>query len=244
MSGESVLAVWLLRTAAGGGLLLLACWLWQRRLKEPALRQRLGEWAVAAALVVAVTAALPAWLSIPVPAPRAEAIPAAEAAAEPLAFLALPEPAAEPWGLADVLLAGAAAVAAAMLGHWLLANLAVWWLLRKRRPAPPGVAELFAEMAWPRRTRLVVTDRVEVPFSVGLLRPTVVLPAALVEQATTEELRWVLAHELTHVARQDTRTCWLFILGQVLFSEYAAGGRRVWQVFPTYVGVDRGGLTR
>ncbi|MFO0840849.1 MAG: M56 family metallopeptidase [Gemmataceae bacterium] len=231
---EAGLVGWLARTAVGGGLLLMACWLWQRRLKEPARRQRLGEWAVAAALVVAGTAALPAWLSIPVSAPPAEAPPAAWADAEPVVWLALPEPAgdpagpapvppqpapapAEPWRPADLLLTAYGVVAAVMLGHWLLAHLAVWWLLRKRRPVPPAVAALFAEMAWPRRTRLVVTDRVQVPFSVGLFRPTVVLPAGLVEEATTEELRWVLAHELTHVSRQDTRTCWLFILGQVLF---------------------------
>lgn len=235
---ESVLVSWLVRTAIGGGLLLLACWLWQRRLEEPARRQRLGEWAVAAALVVAVTAALPAWLSIPVPTRPVEA-PPAEGAIVPQAFVMMAEPGpvveqlpeapavspaavekateATPWRLTDVLLVSYGVVAGAMLGHWLLANLAVWWLLRQRSPVSPAVAALFAEMAWPRRTRLVVTDRVQVPFSVGLLRPTVVLPTGLVEQATTEELRWVLAHELAHVARQDTRTCWLFILGQVLF---------------------------
>jgi hypothetical protein len=55
------------------------------------------------------------------------------------------------------------------------------------------------------------------PFSVGLWRPTLVLPARLARQASEEELRWVLAHELTHLERHDTRTCWLFALAQAVY---------------------------
>jgi hypothetical protein len=44
---------WLVHTAVGGGLLLLAACAWMRWTRSPARRQRLGEWAVLAALLLA-----------------------------------------------------------------------------------------------------------------------------------------------------------------------------------------------
>jgi beta-lactamase regulating signal transducer with metallopeptidase domain len=240
---------WLVRTALGGGVLLLACWWWQRRLRSVAQQQRLGEWSVMAALVLAVVSLFPAWLLIPVPDRRSPApappVNQPVALASPdldLAWVVLPDgvldeawPVAEVvappspvetastipwwhrWQWVDAVLVLYGVVALVLLARWLLANVAVWWLLRKRDPISPALAELFAEMCWPLRCRLIVSDRVQVPFSVGLVRPTVVLPASLVEQATTEELRWVLAHELAHLSRQDTRSCWLFVFGQVVY---------------------------
>jgi beta-lactamase regulating signal transducer with metallopeptidase domain/HEAT repeat protein len=50
--------------------------------------------------------------------------------------------------------------------------------------------------------RLVVSDRVRVPFAFGLLRPAIVLPAAA-EDWSDERLRLVLVHEIAHVSRRD-----------------------------------------
>lgn len=58
---------WLLRSAAAGsavfGLTCLAMW----AARQPALRQRLGEWGTAAAVLVALLAWAPAWLVVPAP---------------------------------------------------------------------------------------------------------------------------------------------------------------------------------
>ena len=51
------------------------------------------------------------------------------------------------------------------------------------------------------RPHLFVSPRVQVPLSFGLLRPTVVLPASL-RHASPSELRWIFAHELTHVSQR------------------------------------------
>jgi beta-lactamase regulating signal transducer with metallopeptidase domain len=65
-----VLALWLLRVLLGGGLLLLVTFLLVRKLRQPARRQRVAEWGVVAALVLAVLAVAPSWLLISVePAP-------------------------------------------------------------------------------------------------------------------------------------------------------------------------------
>ncbi len=105
-----------------------------------------------------------------------------------------------------------------LLGRWLLGYLALWRLFRSARPAPESVAGLFATMVHGQRVpRLLVSDRLRVPLSCGLLRPTVVVPAALCEPAATPALRWVFAHELTHLQRRDAWACVLFGLGQAVY---------------------------
>lgn len=69
MSGATVLD-WLLHTLMGGGALLLAARLMMGRLAAPARRQRLGEWAIAAGLLLALLSAAPAWLIVTLPVNR------------------------------------------------------------------------------------------------------------------------------------------------------------------------------
>jgi hypothetical protein len=113
---------------------------------------------------------------------------------------------------------GYAGGAALLLGHWLLGQFALWRLLRRAAPAPPWLNRLLAEMAADRPApRLLVSGRVRVPFSCGLLRPAIVLPARLCETGAPAALRWVLAHELTHLERRDALAALLFGLGRVLY---------------------------
>jgi HEAT repeat protein/beta-lactamase regulating signal transducer with metallopeptidase domain len=53
--------------------------------------------------------------------------------------------------------------------------------------------------------RIVISDRAAMPFTYGLLRPTIVLPASA-EEWTAERRRSVLLHELAHVRRRDLLT--------------------------------------
>jgi HEAT repeat protein/beta-lactamase regulating signal transducer with metallopeptidase domain len=53
-----------------------------------------------------------------------------------------------------------------------------------------------------RDPRLVMTDRVTVPFTCGFLHPTLVVPSSALAW-TDERIRVVLLHELAHVARRD-----------------------------------------
>ena len=129
-----------------------------------------------------------------------------------------PSPGTTPsWSLTGWLLGAYALLAGFMVSRWVLANLAVAWLVRPSKPIPPHLQEVFEEMATDTGSRLRISTRAQSPFSYGLFRPTVVLPHDLVDKATTGELRWVLAHELDHIRRQDTRTCWLFALAGVFF---------------------------
>src|SRR5207244_575201 len=46
---------------------------------------------------------------------------------------------------------------------------------------------------------------------------TVIVPAALCRRHAAARLRWVFAHELTHLERRDAWSCLLFGVGQVVF---------------------------
>jgi beta-lactamase regulating signal transducer with metallopeptidase domain len=107
--------------------------------------------------------------------------------------------------------------AALLFGRWLIGTFLLWRLVCASRPAPQPAALLFAEMAGNLRPvpRLLVARRLRVPVSCGLWRPTVLVPAVWCRRPA--ELRWVFAHELTHLKRRDAWSCLLFGLAQVVF---------------------------
>jgi beta-lactamase regulating signal transducer with metallopeptidase domain len=146
------------------------------------------------------------------PDPETSAEPAAESHTLPSLSLAPLAP------LTAWLGAAYAGVATFLLGRWLLAYVALGRLLRTAEPAPPALVRRLAALAPGRRLpRLLVSNRLRVPLSCGLLRPTVVVPAGLCQPHATRMLRWVLAHELTHLERRDTWACLLFGLGQAVY---------------------------
>jgi beta-lactamase regulating signal transducer with metallopeptidase domain len=250
-------AAWWLGTALCGGLILLAaCWV-MRRVAQPALRQRLGELAVLAALVVAVLRLGPAWWSVSWPATPARAAPPAPHTALAALTPALPPldgvwvetsqpaeppcpkefsltivdpepppPAApegpqwdwRPWVV--VLTALYLFVVALLTVRWLLGQWALGRLLRQGRPASLRVRRLFTVMAagvvWP-LPRLRLSRRLRAPVCFGLRRPAVLLPEVLDFTADDTVLRWVFAHELTHLRRRDPWSYWALGLAQAVY---------------------------
>ncbi|HZL89375.1 MAG TPA: M56 family metallopeptidase, partial [Pirellulaceae bacterium] len=63
--------------------------------------------------------------------------------------------------------------------------------------------ELCRRLALRRRVRLLVTESPLGPAVVGLVRPTIILPAVIVREKSPAELAPLLAHELIHVRRGD-----------------------------------------
>src|SRR5207244_260105 len=80
-------------------------------------------------------------------------------------------------------------------------------------------AQIFAAQAadFSEPPRLLVSDRLVVPVCFGLWRPTVLLPAALAENADDDTLRWVIAHELAHLRNGDAWTAIWFGVAQALY---------------------------
>lgn len=74
-----------------------------------------------------------------------------------------------------------------------------------------------AELGLIHLPRLLVTMHPTVPFASGYFQQIVVLPAHLVEQSSREELKLVLAHEMTHLRRGDTLVGLLQLFVQVIW---------------------------
>src|SRR5258707_15226861 len=77
-------AGFLLRSALGGGLILLLAYLGLRLTGQPARQQRLGEWGLMAALLLVVLSVLPGFLIVPLPVnSKSEPVPLAQTTPEP-----------------------------------------------------------------------------------------------------------------------------------------------------------------
>jgi hypothetical protein len=63
---------------------------------------------------------------------------------------------------------------------------------------------------------LLVTPEGNSPCVVGTWNPAIVLPESVMTDASAEQLRHVLAHELAHLARGDLWTNWLMLTARVL----------------------------
>jgi hypothetical protein len=98
-------------------------------------------------------------------------------------------------------------VAAALVGQLAAGQLGLIRLTWAATPAPPRVLAALDALA-AGRPRVLVSDRIESPVCFGLVRPVILLPWELARSASPAELRWVLAHELDHLARGDHRTVW------------------------------------
>lgn len=101
-------------------------------------------------------------------------------------------------------LAGILIYAAVAARRWV----ACWRKLRvSRQIDDPSLAllidNLCRRLKLQRRVRLLVTDSPLGPAVVGLWRPTVILPAAIMRDKSPTELEPLLAHELIHVRRGD-----------------------------------------
>ncbi|HEX5354226.1 MAG TPA: M56 family metallopeptidase [Rhodanobacteraceae bacterium] len=94
-----------------------------------------------------------------------------------------------------------------------------WWL-RRTATAPTSDLQALCDeaarrMELHRAPKLLVSAHIESPLVVGVWRPTVLWPAALV--LARNEALLVLAHELAHVRRADAMSSWIPVLSQRLF---------------------------
>jgi beta-lactamase regulating signal transducer with metallopeptidase domain len=61
------------------------------------------------------------------------------------------------------------------------------------------------------------TDSVTSPMLLGLIRPSIVLPSAVLRSFDAPRIEMMLAHELAHVHRRDLWWLWLFTVCEALF---------------------------
>lgn len=282
---EAMLAFdeWLVRTSLAGGVVLLIGTLWMAFTRQPVQRQRIGELALLAALLVALPAALPTWWSIPgagqssttskvlfgqansstrhnpfgndndqglatygrsemgdeqdaldfidylyasrmedpdendvsiLVGPRENSTESNCTHGESSSFVTS-------WGLWVLRLIGLGYIGlvVVLLLRCSIGYYGLWRFWRQRRPAPAHVHTALAELEPDpaHRPRIGVNSLVHGPVSYGLWKPTILLPPAFCNEGDPEKLRWILAHELTHLRRRDAWGCLLLALGGALY---------------------------
>ncbi len=123
--------------------------------------------------------------------------------------------------LERTVLAAWALAALGLLCRDLLRTRRCWSLLRTASASDQRVGAQATQMASQlgirRRVRVRITDVAVTPFTVGLLRPIVVLPRRLLSCGSDSVSSAVLAHELAHVARWDALWIWLQRIVQRLY---------------------------
>ncbi|MEQ8633855.1 M56 family metallopeptidase [Gimesia maris] len=104
----------------------------------------------------------------------------------------------------------------------LVRYLRCWHILRsageERHPELNQLlARLCTDLKLKRRVRLLITTSRMGPAVIGLLRPTIILPTAILEGRSLSELEPVLAHELIHIRRGDLWIGLLQLLASVVW---------------------------
>jgi len=94
-------------------------------------------------------------------------------------------------------------------------------MVGRSRPIAPDEAEIVERLAGLLALRRVPTVRVspeiQTPLVVGIVRPTVLLPAAEIGALVLAEREMAICHELAHVRRRDLVLGWLPALAERLF---------------------------
>lgn len=118
--------------------------------------------------------------------------------------------------LTAIWIGGVVAMFGAIAGRWRrLARLVRQTASRNDPRWDALLAGLTRRLRLPWRVRLVVTQCAVGPAVLGLLRPTVLLPQAVIDGKSADEIELILAHELIHVRRGDP---WFALLRSLVLS--------------------------
>jgi len=65
------------------------------------------------------------------------------------------------------------------------------------------LTKLKNQLRIPRRVKLLISQYIQVPVMIGFLKPVILLPIAMFNNLTAEQLEAILLHELAHIKRND-----------------------------------------
>lgn len=91
----------------------------------------------------------------------------------------------------------------------LAADLAQLQQIRKKQVLPADSAwehyldRLKLQLRIPRKVKLLLSQYVQVPVMIGFLKPVILVPAAMFNNLSAEQLEAILLHELAHIKRND-----------------------------------------
>ncbi len=134
------------------------------------------------------------------------------------AVVAPPEPPAIALSWQEWLVVGYSVIAGLFLVRWLLAQFALYRLIRRSRPASASLTKIMESLAGSGRApQLRVVADLPAPVCCGLRSPMILLPQRVAEASDEEALQWVFAHEISHLRRGDAWTAFWFGLAAAVY---------------------------
>ena len=162
-------------------------------------------------------------ISVPAPLPRTafprlpREVPEFDAPAAPDADQPVVPPVSPPPRWSWLEMAAASYLASAgLVAVWLIwGAVAATRACRHAENAPDSLREELARIVGDgcRAARLLVSSRVKTAVALGLRRPTILLPAGLLQEGSPQAIRAILTHEWAHIRNGDL---WLLALGRCL----------------------------
>ena len=108
-----------------------------------------------------------------------------------------------PW-LDVVWLLGVACLSTRTIGGWrMIERLRRSALVEAPQAVRANFARLCQQLGLTRHVSLRISEHVQGPFAIGIVRSLIILPASALMALSPEQLEAVLAHELAHVRRAD-----------------------------------------
>ncbi|MGD8538368.1 MAG: M56 family metallopeptidase [Candidatus Aminicenantes bacterium] len=113
-------------------------------------------------------------------------------------------------------------VGALLVGlYLLLSNFFLWRIVKRERPLiDQEILELFEECKDRMGVQMIVgivpSAQIKSPALFGFVRPRLLLPMEMIEEASKEEMQYIFLHELAHLKRRDIYLGWLTSILQIL----------------------------
>lgn len=105
--------------------------------------------------------------------------------------------------------------------YLLMSNFFLWRIIKRERPLlNQKTLELFEEckerIGVQTLVGLIPSAQIKSPALFGFIRPRLLLPMEMLEEASREEMRYIFLHELAHLKRRDIYLGWLTSFLQIL----------------------------
>ncbi|MGL5353951.1 MAG: M56 family metallopeptidase, partial [Clostridium sp.] len=68
-----------------------------------------------------------------------------------------------------------------------------------------------------RNIEIIISKNINSPTFYGIINPKIVLPLKVVENSSSEELKYILLHELCHYKRKDIIVAWVITLVKIIY---------------------------
>lgn len=67
------------------------------------------------------------------------------------------------------------------------------------------------------KVRIILSNKFESPSLVGVIKPRIIIPENIMEKSSSEELKYILLHELTHLKRKDNIIIWFSLIIRIIY---------------------------